>query len=84
MTEEIPPYVRSSLLLHKVLVVDPLLLFRGDPRNDGDLVAGCMAVPVLGRLEELVHGKIVYLVDNLEGLDEVTPHPPILKESQPK
>ena len=42
-----------------------------------------MAVSVTGHLEECVDGEVVDLVDDLEGLDEVTPHPPIHQGSQP-
>ena len=83
MTEEIPPQVPIGLLLHKVLITDSFLLLRGDPRYDGDLSACGVTVSALGHLEEGVDFEVVNLVDDLIGLNEVAPHPPIFQESQP-
>ena len=74
MTEEMSPYVSLSLLLDKVSFVHRLL-----PVLNCDYVAGGMAVPVPGHLEEGVDGEVVHLVYDFKSLDKIPPHSSIFQ-----
>ena len=78
LTEEVPPYIAITFLLHNVSIVHPLFLRRLGSDYDCSSVAGGVIVPVLGHLEECVDRKIVNVVHDLECLNDITPHSSIL------
>ena len=79
VTKKVLPYILFCTWFHKVPVVQYFLPGPVDVlRSDGDCVAGGVVVSVPDHLEEGAGWDVVDLVDNLEGLNEITSKSSIL------
>ena len=72
VTKEVLPYIELSTWFHKVPAVYFLPRPVGVHRSNGDCVAGSVVVSVTNHLEEGAGRDVVNLVENREGLDEIT------------